>query len=119
MYNPNSTVPVDFPTDYFMGAVSGFQRKVLLRQVNGTFLTGPTPQELWVRWDNAEDLAKQLTAKTLPKLRDGRITDLDAYYAGIERLVRAKGWDLSEGEITWLINRTKVMVDERMQDLPD
>jgi hypothetical protein len=119
MYNPDISVPSDFPSDYFLGAVSGAQEKLLVREVNGKFLAGPTPFELWTRWDNAEDLAEQLADKTLKKLHDGRISDLDVYYAGIERLVQSKNWDLSKGEITWLMKRTRVMVDERMQDLKD
>lgn len=108
------SVPSGFPTDYFTGAVSGFQTKLLARKIDDKFVVGPTRKELWARWDNAEDLARQLMEKTLPKLRDGRITDVDVYYAGLEKLVRAKDWDLSDGEIKWLMGRTRVLVSEQL-----
>lgn len=116
MSSASPTVPDDFPRDYFLGAISGFQPKVLAREIDGKYVTGPTPEELYARWDNCEDLARQLMEKTVRKVKSGVVkeSDLEAYYVGIEGLVRQQPWGLSQGEVTWLMNRAKVWVAQEL-----
>ena len=53
------TVPVTFPTDYFLGAVPGVQPKVLARYIGGKFVVGPTAEELQDRHSLCLRLALQ------------------------------------------------------------
>ncbi|WP_322999263.1 hypothetical protein, partial [Castellaniella sp.] len=54
-----SSVPTDFPTDYFLGAVSGVQPKLLARKSGSRYIVGPTSQELQERYELCLRLAAQ------------------------------------------------------------
>lgn len=101
-----SKVPVDFPRPETLGAVSGFQPKLLLKQHGDKFYaSGCTPRELYKRWDRCEDLANQLAVKSLESQQGKRshmseIEILDQY---LPRLIATK-WT-SEAEARFIIRR--------------
>lgn len=102
-------VPADFPRDTF-ASVAGVQSKLPARLINGKFIVGMTPEELYERWDICEDLAQQLAARTRRHQSDGRATDLEAHFSDTERRVRAQPWELSSVEIDWVMKRTRELV---------
>lgn len=102
-------VPADFPRDVY-AAVSGVQPKLTARLIDGQFVVGMTPEELYGRWDVCEYLAKQLAARTRRHQADGRASDLDAHFKDTERRVRAQPWELSSEEIDWVMKRTRELV---------
>lgn len=64
MTDEDFSVPADFPRPVHLGAVGGFQDKLLLVQFGGKFYEpGCTPPELHSRWDVCEDLARQFVEK--------------------------------------------------------
>lgn len=104
-------VPADFPRPAHHGAVPGVQPKLLMTQYKGRFYSpGCTPPELWERWDVCEDLAKQLSEKSIESKAGKRsqmseIEILDQY---LPRLIATK-WT-SEQEARWVIRRVAVML---------
>ena len=94
-------VPLDFPRPILLGAVPGAQPKFLAVSYGGRFYApGCTPPELYERWTVCEDLAQQLSAKSLESQRGKRshmseIEILDQY---LPRLIATK-WT-SEAEAT-------------------
>jgi hypothetical protein len=64
MENDDLSVPADFPRPVHVGAIGGFQRKILLTKFGDKFYEpGCTPPELHARWDICEDLAQQFVVK--------------------------------------------------------
>ncbi len=104
-----SDVPEDFPRGNTAAALPGSQTKYLAREINGRFVVGLTQGELRERWENCEDLAQQLAARTLRKLAEGLISDLEAFYTETEHRVKGQGWGLSNDEVIWLIRRTRAL----------
>ncbi len=111
MTTPNASleVPADFPRETY-AAVSGVQAKLAARLINGQFVTGMTPEELYERWDICEDLAQQLATRTRRHQAEGRADDLDAHFKDTERRVRHQPWELSSEEIDWVMKRTRELV---------
>ena len=103
-------VPEDFPRGTTAATVPGAQLKLSARRINGRFVVGLTPEELYERWDICEDLARQLAARTRRQQEDGHITDINAFYQDTERRVRAQPWGLSSAEVDWLMKRTRELV---------
>ena len=102
-------VPEDFPRGTAAATVPGVQLKFNARRINGRFVVGLTPEELYERWDACEDLARQLAARTRRHQADGLITDLEVFYQDTERRVKAQPWGLSSSEVNWLMKRTRVL----------
>lgn len=100
-------VPEDFPRGTTAATVPGAQLKFNARRINGRFVVGLTPEELYERWDLCEDLARQLAARTRRHQADGRIADIEAFYQDTERRVRAQPWGFSSAEVSWLMKRTR------------
>lgn len=104
-------VPVDFPRPAHRGAVPGVQPKMLMTQYKGRFyVPGCTPPELFQRWDVCEDLAKQLSAKSLESQAGKRsnmseVEILDQY---LPRLIATR-WTTEE-EARWVIRRAAALL---------
>lgn len=104
-------VPPDFPRSTHHGAVSGIQPKVLLTQYDGRFYSpGCTPPELFQRWDVCEDLAKQLSAKSIESKAGKRagMTELEILDQYLPRLIATR-WT-SEAEARWVIRRAATLL---------
>lgn len=102
-----SKVPEDFPRIALAATMPGAQLKFTARKIDGRFVVGLTEEELCERWEYCEDLAQQLAARTHRKWAAGLISDLDVFYKETEQRVRGQGWDLSNDEVTWLMDRVR------------
>jgi len=81
--------------DYFLGAVSGVQPKLLAREVDGRYVVSPTSQELQERYKLCLRLAAQYRRHTAT-LR-AETLNLEVFF--YETLA---GWGLSTQERHWL-----------------
>lgn len=105
-------VPLDFPRPLHLGAVPGAQPKFLAVQFEGRFYSpGCTPPDLYERWTICEDLAQQLSAKSLEsqvgkRSHMSKVEILDQY---LPRLI-ATQWT-SEAEARWTIRRTAAILN--------
>lgn len=102
-------VPEDFPRGAPAATMPGAQLKFVARKIDERYVVGLTEEELCERWEYCEDLAQQLAARTQRKRAAGLISDLDVFYKETEQRVRAQGWDLSNDEVTWLMNRVRIL----------
>jgi hypothetical protein len=104
-------VPPDFPCPAHHGAVSGVQPKLLMTQYKGRFyLPGCTPPEVFERWDVCEDLAKQLSAKSVESKAGKRrhLSDVEILDQYLPRLIATR-WTTEE-EARWIIRRTAAIL---------
>lgn len=106
-------VPDDFPREPDLGSVTGAQPKLLVRQVDGHYQSGLTEEELWVRYDACEDLARQLSAYASRKIATSGLSP-DVVLTRAERGVRLKvdagEWDFSQREVAWVMKRTRQLL---------
>lgn len=110
-------VPHDFPKPVHLGAVGGFQQKLLLTSFRGRFYTaGCAPPEIWERWDACEDWVQNLRVKSLES-KAGKRSDmsepeiLDQY---LQRLLKT-GWR-SDAEVRWIIRRVAGLLQWPLPD---
>lgn len=104
-------VPADFPRPAHAGAIGGAQPKLLATEYKGQFYSpGCTPPELYARWDTCEDLARQLSAKSLESKAGKRahMSEIDILDQYLPRLIAQK-WT-SEAEARWVLRRTAAML---------
>ena len=104
-------VPPDFPRPTHHGTVSGAQPKLLMTQYQGLFyVPGCTPPEIFERWDVCEDLAKQLSVKSLESKTGKRshMTELEILDQYLPRLIATR-WTTEE-EAQWIIRRTAAIL---------
>jgi hypothetical protein len=107
-----SQIPSDFPRPEMLGAVSGFQPKLLLESYAGKYYAlGCTPPDLYSQWDRCEDLAKQLAAKSMESKHGKRseMSELAILEQYLPRLI-ATGWT-SEAEARFIIRRAAALLD--------
>jgi len=109
----NRQVPDDFPREPDQGSVTGVQPKLLVREVDGRYQSGLTDEQLWERYDACEDLASQLSAYVSRKIataglsRDVALTRAEK---GVRLKVDAGEWDFSQGEVAWVMKRTRQLL---------
>lgn len=107
-----AAVPLDFPRPTNLGAVPGAQDKFLMTHYQGRFYSpGCTPPELLERWNACEDLAQQLSVKSLESKAGKRahMTETEILDQYLPRLV-ATNWT-SEAEARWVMRRTAELLD--------
>jgi len=105
-------VPADFPRPEVLGAVSGFQPKLLLTQRGSKFYAvGCTPPELYRRWFRCEDLANQFAAKSVESKfgKRSHMSELDILEQYLSRLIDIK-WT-TEPEAKFIIRRTAELLN--------
>jgi hypothetical protein len=106
-------VPDDFPREPDPGSVTGVQPKLLVREVDGRYQSGLTKEQLWIRYDECEDLASQLSAYASRKIASSGLSP-DVALARAEKGVRLKvdtgEWDFSHPEVAWVMKRTRELV---------
>ncbi|MDN7908309.1 hypothetical protein QZM18_29935 [Burkholderia diffusa] len=106
-------MPDDFPREPDLGAVTGVQPKLLVREVDGRYQSALTDEELWVRYDACEDLAAQLSEYASRKIAtSGLMPDLALNRAekGMRLKVDAGEWEFSQREVAWVIKRTRQLL---------
>jgi hypothetical protein len=100
-------VPADFPRPEHMGAVSGFQSKLLLTSYKGKYYSpGCSPPELYAQWRWCEDLVQHLVQRSLESRAGKRshMTEVEILDQYLTRLIATK-WT-SEPEARWVLRRT-------------
>ncbi|WP_156895512.1 hypothetical protein [Massilia putida] len=105
-------VPADFPRPVHLSAVSGAQPKLLMTEYKGRFYSpGCTPPEIFAKWDMCEDLARQMSAKSLESKAGKRshMSELEILDQYLARLIATR-WT-SEDEARWVIRRVAAMLD--------
>lgn len=107
--NDVQSVPDDFPSSFTASTLPGVQLKFIARKIDDRYVVGLTKAELHERWAYCEDMAQQLSERTLRKQAEGLVSDLDAFYRETEYRVRRQGWDLSNDEVSWLMRRTRTI----------
>lgn len=107
----SASIPADFPKSTGLGAVSGAQPKLLVRQEAGRYVTGPSESEHRARYEVCEDLACQLAQYTLRKGASHPEWSRDELQAKVEAGLRAKavGWGLSLAETDWVLRRAAAL----------
>jgi len=101
-------IPNDFPRAPTISSLSGAWPKVAVRLdlISGTYVSGPTDDELSERYEFCQDLAEQLVAKC-KKNRSTKYAALSEVQI-FERLLTqllGTGWG-TDAEMTWVIRRT-------------
>lgn len=102
-----AALPVDFPRPVNLSAVSGAQVKFSMTRYRGRFYSpGCTPPELLERWNMCEDLAQQLSVKSIESKAGKRshMSETEILEQYLPRLI-ATNWT-SEAEARWVIRRT-------------
>ncbi|UBM09988.1 hypothetical protein [Cupriavidus metallidurans] len=103
-------IPEDFPKNDWLGAVSGAQPKLLVRQ-NGERYEGASTEEARLeRYDICEDLAQQLAPYTRLKMSENCWSleeALPRLEASVAKKVHNCQWDFSAAEVTWIMKRTR------------
>lgn len=69
------------------------QPKLLLSKVDGRFLPDIVEEEVNRRWLVCEDLVQQLVVKTVRRMKEGRVNDLDDYVNRLQLWLEAQAWD--------------------------
>ncbi|WP_239483039.1 hypothetical protein [Paraburkholderia sp. C35] len=91
--------------------MSGYQPKVLLREIDGKYVAGLTEEELFARYDACEDLAQQLVPYVTRKRAENPSWSLDETLskveAGVDNKVADGQWDISRDEIVWIMGRVR------------
>jgi len=99
-----SNVPEDFPKPVHMGAIGGAQPKFLAVKFQGRYYEpGATPPEIYERWMMCNDLAEQLTEKSVESKAGKRshMSEAEILEQYFIRLLHTK-WT-SEDEARWII----------------
>jgi hypothetical protein len=86
-------VPVDFPTGYFAGTVSGSQPKLLARKIGDEWVVGPTAEELQER----HGLCLRLAVQYQRLDEENRPTADDFVHESLQY------WDLTPAERRWMV----------------
>jgi len=111
MDNEDFSIPDDFPKPEALGAVSGFQDKLLLVQFGGKFYApGCTPPQLRARWNLCEDLAMQFVEKAR-ETKAGKRAHMAEQEILEQYLARSMkmNWG-SADEMRWVFRRTAAVL---------
>lgn len=106
--------PADFPRENAPGSVSGVQPKILVVKVDDRFISEVDEEEIYRRWLVCDDLVQQLVAKTVKRMREGRVADLDDYVNKLQQWLEAQewdGWKVTGPEARWTCDRIKALVE--------
>ncbi|KVV46728.1 hypothetical protein WK92_24550 [Burkholderia ubonensis] len=111
------TIPKDFPRDSGQAAIGGYRPKLILRRASGQLISGPTDEELFARYDACEDLAGQLATYIRRKLGANPLQSLlSKVETDVIRKVSLGQWDISSGEIAWIMKRVRELLAEHRSD---
>lgn len=105
------TIPPDFPRDLPLGSVAGAQPKLLVYEVDGKFVAGPTNEQVQARYAICADLVEQLERYCHRKRRENPDIALPTLLQRIGHGVRKKDWQLSDAEVGWIMNQLYSIFD--------
>lgn len=100
-------MPLDFPKDWFLGALPGAQLKFTAREIDDKFVVGPTKNELQARYQLCVRLAAQYRRLHLSRSDHTALTDAPVAFRLAENFVYValQSWDLSAQERAWIVDR--------------
>lgn len=105
----SSLLLANFPRALLLGAVSGAQPKLLVRGIDGEYVTGLTDDELLSRHDYYEDLVQQLVAYSLRKSKANPDWTHEFNLARTTKALAENGrtgkWDVTIDEQAWMMAR--------------
>ena len=103
---PETTTPNDFPRGHALGAVSSVQQKLVVRKAGNRYVSGPTADKLYARYDMCFDLVNQLTDYCNRKIKARPVLSASQLREKVQITLRARSdWDLSEGEVQWVMGQ--------------
>lgn len=109
-------IPEDFPLEPELGAVSGVQPKLLVREIDGRYVAGRTVDEYRERYEACDDLSQQLLAYCLRKAIEhpewAREYNLERTRKGLAQQVAAGVWEVSAAEQAWVMHRVALLWPE-------
>ncbi len=106
-------VPIDFPREPVLSALSGVQPKIAVRldASTGRYTNAPTDSDVTARYAVCEDLAAQLVAKC-EKNRDTKYVNLSEVQILERLLAQLLGTNWGSGaEMKWVIRRTAALLE--------
>lgn len=113
-------IPDDFPREPSRGTVGGYQQKVLLRRVEDRLISGPTDEELFMRYDACDDLVQQLVSYARRKRAENPSQSLFDMLSKVDtdvtRKVSSGQWDISSAEVAWIMKRVRELLAENLQN---
>lgn len=105
----SSLLPANFPRASLVGAVPGVQPKLLVRLIDGEYVSGLTDDELLRRHDYCEDLVQQLVAYCRRKETANPEWTHEFNLARTTKALAEKGrmgeWDVTVDEQRWMMAR--------------
>ncbi|MCV2352634.1 hypothetical protein LNV09_00510 [Paucibacter sp. B2R-40] len=108
-------IPDDFPREPPVGSVSGVQPKILVRLIDGKYVSGRTEEEIAERFDNCRDLVDQLFVYCKRKLSESPELLIDALLPKVKNAVIEKSWDVTAAELNWIMSK---LFNRLSEDLP-
>lgn len=108
--------PADFPRGSAPGSVSGAQPKLLVVKIDGKFRPDVDEEEIFRRWTICDDLVQQLVEKTVKRMREGRVANLDDYVNKLQQWLESQeweGWRVTLPEAKWMRDRIKTLALEQ------
>ncbi|MDO3530073.1 hypothetical protein ACNRBH_06485 [Ralstonia pseudosolanacearum] len=110
----NRLIPANFPRDISLGSVPGGQPKLLVRRVNGQYVSGLTDEEWRERYECCEDLAQQCAPYCMRKVAENAALTQELCLANVRKGVALKvqsgEWDLSAAEQDWVMKRARQLL---------
>jgi hypothetical protein len=107
----SSLLPANFPRALLLGAVSGAQPKLLVRRIDGEYVTGLTDDELLSRHDYCENLVQQLVAYSRRKETENpdwtHEFNLERTTKALVQKGRTGEWDITVDEQAWMMGRIR------------
>jgi hypothetical protein len=111
MADDDFNVPTDFPRPVHLGAVGGFQPKLLLTKAGDKFHSpGCAPEELHARWQVCEHLAQQFVVKAR-ETKAGKRSHMAEQDILEQYLVRSMkmNWGSTQ-EMRWVFRRAATLL---------
>lgn len=107
----NRTIPTDFPRESPLGSAPGAQPKLLIRLVDGRYVTDLTEEERLERYEGCEDLAQQFVSYCSRKIAENPSLTHESCLArarkGFALKVCQGEWDFSPAEQDWVMKRAR------------
>ncbi|MCV2359939.1 hypothetical protein LNV08_13255 [Paucibacter sp. TC2R-5] len=113
MTTKSNFIPDDFPREQPPGSVSGVQAKILVRRVDGKYISGLTDEEIAERFDNCLDLVDQLYKYCSRKQTEQPNLSVETLLLSVRESITRKGWDVTPAELDWIMSKLADRINKR------
>jgi hypothetical protein len=100
-------VPDDFPRRQPLGAVPGFQPKILLFEQDGAYSNQLPHEERAGRYLMCADLLDQMVLYAEKKANQNPETPMAEILDAIDAAARKKGWEVFDEEFDWIFSQLR------------